>query len=175
MKRTARPTVNHPQCVHVGIRRFSKMGIPKNGWFMRENPHLEMDDLGVPLFQETTIYLIDPYYTSTLSSMSSDSKVSYRTSPACPRLPPRILERWACRRSRSRSLSLCLCCGQQYMCQVSLAGFLYQTQQKSEQRIAKAYICHRLAFLSSFKMPLASRKLVKFHESGRIKPLLQAG
>ena len=30
------------------------MGVPTNGWVIREHP-MKMDDLGVPLFQETTI------------------------------------------------------------------------------------------------------------------------
>ena len=33
-----------------------EMRVPPNGWFIRENP-IKMDDLGVPPFQETSIFV----------------------------------------------------------------------------------------------------------------------
>jgi hypothetical protein len=33
---------------------FLEMGVPPNGWFIMENT-IKMDDLGVPLFQETSM------------------------------------------------------------------------------------------------------------------------
>ena len=34
--------------------KFPEMGVPQNGGFIRETP-TKMDDLGVPLFQETSM------------------------------------------------------------------------------------------------------------------------
>ena len=36
---------------------FPKIGVPQNGWFIMENP-IKMDDLGIQLFSEKSIYII---------------------------------------------------------------------------------------------------------------------
>ena len=41
---------------HIWV--FPKIVVPQNGWFIVENP-IKMDDLGVPLFSETSPYLKD--------------------------------------------------------------------------------------------------------------------
>ena len=44
----------------VQIWGFPKIGVPQNGWFIKEHP-IKMDDLGVPLFLETPISTQAPF------------------------------------------------------------------------------------------------------------------
>ena len=63
---------------------FPEMGISKNGWFMNENPiPIKIDDLGVPLFRETTKC---PSLTTTHTHTFLDSKSCLGSSiPSYPR------------------------------------------------------------------------------------------
>ena len=49
-------SVGYNPNVYIYIWVFPKIGVPQNGWFLMDN-HIKMDDLGVPLFSETSIYI----------------------------------------------------------------------------------------------------------------------
>ena len=42
------------ETTHIWV--FPKIGVPQNGWFKMETP-IKIDDLRVPLFSETSMYI----------------------------------------------------------------------------------------------------------------------
>ena len=65
--------------VGLTIWMFPNIVVPQNGWFIRENP-IEMDDLGVPLFSETPIWVLLLYNTSCFGR--SLHQVGFLSSPS---------------------------------------------------------------------------------------------
>ena len=54
---------------------FPKIGVPQNGWFIKEN-HIKMDDLGVPLFLETPISIHIFFFIP--ASLTAPTKKAYQ-------------------------------------------------------------------------------------------------
>ena len=48
------------------------MGVPPNGWFISKGNPIKMDDLEVPLFQETTMCPMDGFHAQFIGEMNSE-------------------------------------------------------------------------------------------------------
>ena len=93
--------------IHWDIWVFPKIGVPQNGWFIMKNP-IKMDDLGVPLFSETSIYLGDTLFFSVATALAGPRHIQAVTH-LCKQRDKRGMQTITGTECPMNSNSICIC------------------------------------------------------------------